>query len=123
MAGVYRGDHLAYVGSVGTGFGQDKVRALMPALKARRSRQEPVRRQGCAAQDARRALGETRAGRRDRVRRLDRRRQHPAGRVQGPARRTSRRDEVEAEKPAMTAKVAKPSAESAEIVGATSPPR
>ena len=34
MAGVYRGDHLAFVGMVGTGFGQDKVRRIMPALKA-----------------------------------------------------------------------------------------
>jgi bifunctional non-homologous end joining protein LigD len=34
MAGVYRGDHLAYVGIIGTGFGQDTVRRIMPALKA-----------------------------------------------------------------------------------------
>ena len=27
MAGVYRGDHLAFVGMVGTGFGADKVQA------------------------------------------------------------------------------------------------
>jgi bifunctional non-homologous end joining protein LigD len=33
MAGVYRGDHLAYVGMVGTGFGQETVRRIMPALK------------------------------------------------------------------------------------------
>ena len=38
MAGVYRGDHLAFVGIVGTGFGQDKVRRIMPALKAAASR-------------------------------------------------------------------------------------
>jgi bifunctional non-homologous end joining protein LigD len=41
MAGVYRGDHLAYVGIVGTGFGQDKVRRIMPALKAAASNQSP----------------------------------------------------------------------------------
>jgi bifunctional non-homologous end joining protein LigD len=41
MAGVHRGDHLAYVGVVGTGFGQDKVRRLMPALKAAASKQNP----------------------------------------------------------------------------------
>lgn len=41
MAGVYRGDHLAYVGIVGTGFGLDKVRRLMPALKAAASKQNP----------------------------------------------------------------------------------
>jgi bifunctional non-homologous end joining protein LigD len=41
MAGVYRGDHLAFVGLVGTGFGQDKVRRIMPALKAAASNRSP----------------------------------------------------------------------------------
>jgi bifunctional non-homologous end joining protein LigD len=41
MAGVYRGDHLAFVGIVGTGFGQDTVRRLMPALKAAGSDKSP----------------------------------------------------------------------------------
>jgi bifunctional non-homologous end joining protein LigD len=41
MAGVYRGDHLAYVGIVGTGFGQEKVKRLMPALKAAASSKSP----------------------------------------------------------------------------------
>src|SRR4029079_13109170 len=41
MAGVYRGDHLAYVGMVGTGFGQDKVKRLMPALKKVASNSSP----------------------------------------------------------------------------------
>jgi bifunctional non-homologous end joining protein LigD len=41
MAGVYRGDHLAFVGLVGTGFGQDKVRRIMPALKAAASSKSP----------------------------------------------------------------------------------
>jgi bifunctional non-homologous end joining protein LigD len=41
MAGVYRGDHLAFVGLIGTGFGQDKVRRLMPALKAAASDKSP----------------------------------------------------------------------------------
>jgi bifunctional non-homologous end joining protein LigD len=41
MAGVYRGDHLAYVGIVGTGFGQEKVKRLMPALKAAASNKSP----------------------------------------------------------------------------------
>ena len=41
MAGVYRGDHLAFVGMVGTGFGQDKVRRIMPALKAAASDNSP----------------------------------------------------------------------------------
>jgi bifunctional non-homologous end joining protein LigD len=41
MAGVYRGDHLAFVGMVGTGFGQDTVRRIMPALKAAASDTSP----------------------------------------------------------------------------------
>ncbi len=41
MAGVYRGDHLAFVGMVGTGFGQDKVKRIMPALKANASDTSP----------------------------------------------------------------------------------
>jgi len=41
MAGVYRGDHLAFVGIIGTGFGQDKVRRIMPALKAAASNKSP----------------------------------------------------------------------------------
>ena len=57
MAGVYRDNHLAFVGIVGTGFGADKVRRLMPALKALES-DKSVRRQGCAEEDARRALAE-----------------------------------------------------------------
>ncbi|MBV8926645.1 MAG: DNA ligase D [Bradyrhizobium sp.] len=41
MAGVYRGDHLAFVGMVGTGYGQDKVKQIMPALKAAASDENP----------------------------------------------------------------------------------
>jgi bifunctional non-homologous end joining protein LigD len=41
MAGVYRGKHLAFVGIVGTGFGADKVRRLMPHLKANASDKNP----------------------------------------------------------------------------------
>src|SRR5262249_15764317 len=41
LAGVYRDDHLAYVGTVGTGFGQDKVKRIMPALKAKASDESP----------------------------------------------------------------------------------
>jgi len=41
MAGVYRGDHLVYVGNIGTGFGADKVSRLMPALEAAASDKNP----------------------------------------------------------------------------------
>ncbi|NUU42046.1 DNA ligase D [Tardiphaga robiniae] len=41
MVGVNRGDHLAYVGIVGTGFGQDKVTRIMPALKKAAAKTSP----------------------------------------------------------------------------------
>ena len=41
MAGVYRGDHLVYVGNVGTGYGGEKVASLMPKLKAAASETNP----------------------------------------------------------------------------------
>jgi len=41
MAGVQRGDHLAFVGMVGTGFGADKVKRLMPSLKAMAAKENP----------------------------------------------------------------------------------
>jgi bifunctional non-homologous end joining protein LigD len=41
MAGVHRGDHLAFVGMVGTGFGQDTIKRIMPALKAAASEENP----------------------------------------------------------------------------------
>ncbi|MDE2602214.1 MAG: DNA ligase D [Bradyrhizobium sp.] len=41
MAGVYRGGQLAFAGIVGTGFGQDTVRRIMPALKAAASDKNP----------------------------------------------------------------------------------
>ena len=41
MAGVYRGDHLVYVGNVGTGFAADKVARLLPRLKAAASKISP----------------------------------------------------------------------------------
>jgi bifunctional non-homologous end joining protein LigD len=41
LAGVYRGEHLAYVGTIGTGFGQETVKRIMPALKAAASGNSP----------------------------------------------------------------------------------
>jgi len=49
MAGVYRGKGLAYVGIVGTGFGQDTVRRIMPALKAAASNKSPFGGKGAPA--------------------------------------------------------------------------
>ena len=107
MAGVYRGDHLAFVGMVGTGFGQDKVRRIMPALKAHASDKSPFGGKNAPKQDARRALAEARAGRRDRICRLDRRTEisaRPRSRACG---RTSRPRRWRRRTPAKTA-VAQP---------------
>ncbi|MBR0963470.1 DNA ligase D [Bradyrhizobium diazoefficiens] len=41
MAGVHRGDHLAFVGMVGTGFGADTVKRIMPFLKEAASNANP----------------------------------------------------------------------------------
>jgi bifunctional non-homologous end joining protein LigD len=41
MAGVYRGDHLVYVGNVGTGFNQSAVQQLLPRLRAAASVDNP----------------------------------------------------------------------------------
>ncbi|MCJ9701368.1 MULTISPECIES: DNA ligase D [unclassified Bradyrhizobium] len=41
MAGVRRGDHLVFVGMVGTGFGADKVKRIMPSLKAMAAKESP----------------------------------------------------------------------------------
>ena len=41
LAGAYRDGHLAYIGTVGTGFGQDTVKRIMPALKASAAGESP----------------------------------------------------------------------------------
>ena len=41
MAGVYRDGHLAFVGMIGTGFGEDTVRRIMPDLKKAASDKSP----------------------------------------------------------------------------------
>ncbi len=41
MVGVNKGDHLVYVGIVGTGYGADKVKRIMPALKKAAAKQSP----------------------------------------------------------------------------------
>lgn len=41
MAGVHRDDHLAFVGMVGTGFGANKVKRIMPSLKAVEAKESP----------------------------------------------------------------------------------
>ena len=85
MAGVYRGDHLAHVGIVGTGFGQETVKRLMPALKAAASNTSPFGGKNAPKKDPRSALAEAGACRRDRICRLDRGRKCTSGGIQGAA--------------------------------------
>jgi bifunctional non-homologous end joining protein LigD len=41
MVGVNKGDHLAYTGNVGTGYGAETVKQIMPALKAAAASRSP----------------------------------------------------------------------------------
>jgi bifunctional non-homologous end joining protein LigD len=85
LVGVHRGEHFVYVGRVGTGCSEAKVRQLLPRLKAVTTAKSPFtgirapRREACE-------LDQARTRRRDRVRRLDRRRLGSAGLLQRAAR-------------------------------------
>jgi bifunctional non-homologous end joining protein LigD len=52
LVGVHKGDHLIYVGRVGTGYSTPKVKQLMPRLKAMAAKQSPFSGKGAPRHEA-----------------------------------------------------------------------